>query len=115
MRLKPLGHLSTWKIGRQYSGRVPGYNPRSRPAAREIPEALLAPQPFDLAGIPIDGTATLHRHRLRRNDSGWLSLFWQTKKEVKQEDVMGRGLLLWLLGIPIPIIILIWVLGGLHG
>ena len=36
-------------------------------------------------------------------------------KEAKQEDVMGRGLLLWLLGIPIPIIILIWVLGGLHG
>jgi hypothetical protein len=58
VRLKPLGHLSTWKIGRQYSGRVPGYNPRSRPAVREIPEALLAPQPFDLAGIPIDGTAT---------------------------------------------------------
>jgi hypothetical protein len=28
---------------------------------------------------------------------------------------MGRGLLLWLLGIPIPIIILIWVLGDLHG
>jgi len=37
------------------------------------------------------------------------------RKEVKQEDVMGRGLLLWLLGIPIPIIILVWVLGGLHG
>jgi hypothetical protein len=36
-------------------------------------------------------------------------------EEVKQEDAMGRGLLLWLLGIPIPIIILIWVLGGLHG
>ena len=32
-----------------------------------------------------------------------------------KEDVMGRGLLLWLLGIPLPIIILIWVLGGLHG
>ena len=28
-------------------------------------------------------------------------------KEVKQEDVVGRGLLLWLLGIPVPIIILI--------
>jgi len=28
---------------------------------------------------------------------------------------MGRGLLLWLLGIPLPIILLIWVLGGLHG
>jgi hypothetical protein len=28
---------------------------------------------------------------------------------------MGRGLLLWLLGIPLPIILVIWVLGGLHG
>jgi hypothetical protein len=28
---------------------------------------------------------------------------------------MGRGLLLWLIGIPIPIILLIWLFGGLHG
>jgi len=28
---------------------------------------------------------------------------------------MGRGLLLWLLGIPLPIILVIWLLGGLHG
>jgi len=27
---------------------------------------------------------------------------------------MGRGILLWLLGIPLPIILLIWLLGGLH-
>jgi hypothetical protein len=27
---------------------------------------------------------------------------------------MGRGLLLWLIGIPIPIILVIWLLGGLH-
>jgi len=27
---------------------------------------------------------------------------------------MGRGLLLWLIGVPIPIIILIWLFGGLH-
>lgn len=32
-----------------------------------------------------------------------------------QEDVMGRGLLLWLIGIPLPIIFVIWLLGGLHG
>jgi len=32
----------------------------------------------------------------------------------RKEDVMGRGLLLWLLGIPLPIILLIWLLGGLH-
>ena len=25
---------------------------------------------------------------------------------------MGRGLLLWLIGIPIPIILLIWLLAG---
>jgi len=27
---------------------------------------------------------------------------------------MGRYLLLWLLGIPIPILLLIWAFGGLH-
>ena len=29
------------------------------------------------------------------------------------EDFMGRGLLLWLIGIPLPIILLIWMFGGL--
>jgi hypothetical protein len=29
-------------------------------------------------------------------------------------DIMGRYLLLWLLGIPIPILVLIWIFGGLH-
>jgi hypothetical protein len=27
---------------------------------------------------------------------------------------MGRYLLLWLLGIPLPILFLIWIFGGLH-
>jgi hypothetical protein len=27
--------------------------------------------------------------------------------------VMGRGLLLWLIGIPLPIILVIWLFGGL--
>jgi hypothetical protein len=27
---------------------------------------------------------------------------------------MGRYLLLWLLGIPLPILLLIWAFGGLH-
>jgi hypothetical protein len=31
-----------------------------------------------------------------------------------QERNMGRGALLWLIGIPIPIILLVWLLGGLH-
>jgi hypothetical protein len=28
------------------------------------------------------------------------------------ETEMGRGLLLWLLGVPIPVIILLWLLFG---
>jgi len=28
---------------------------------------------------------------------------------------MGRAALLWLIGIPLPIILIIWLLGGLHG
>jgi len=27
---------------------------------------------------------------------------------------MGKGLLLWLIGIPLPIILIIWLFGGLH-
>jgi len=27
---------------------------------------------------------------------------------------MGRYLLLWMLGIPLPILALIWIFGGLH-
>jgi len=27
---------------------------------------------------------------------------------------MGKGLLLWLIGIPIPIILIVWLLGGLN-
>jgi hypothetical protein len=30
------------------------------------------------------------------------------------EPTMGRYLLLWLLGVPIPILVLIWIFGGLH-
>jgi hypothetical protein len=30
------------------------------------------------------------------------------------EELMGRGLLLWLIGIPLPIILIIWLLGGLN-
>jgi hypothetical protein len=32
----------------------------------------------------------------------------------RSEDEMGKGLLLWLIGIPIPIILVIWLLGGLN-
>src|SRR5271169_3344937 len=41
--------------------------------------------------------------------------YFGSPKQAIQETVMGRGLLLWLIGIPLPIILLIWVFGGLHG
>jgi hypothetical protein len=28
------------------------------------------------------------------------------------EEIMGRGILLWLLGVPIPVIILLWLFFG---
>ena len=31
-----------------------------------------------------------------------------------EEPTMGRYLLLWVLGVPIPILVLIWIFGGLH-
>jgi hypothetical protein len=31
-----------------------------------------------------------------------------------ETNTMGRFVLLWLLGVPIPILVLIWALGGLH-
>ena len=31
-----------------------------------------------------------------------------------EDSTMGRYMLLWLLGVPIPILVLIWLFGGLH-
>jgi hypothetical protein len=41
------------------------------------------------------------------------SRYWESKNKI-EERTMGRGLLLWLIGIPLPIILVIWLLGGLH-
>jgi hypothetical protein len=32
--------------------------------------------------------------------------------EELMEEIMGRGILLWLLGVPIPVIILLWLFFG---
>jgi hypothetical protein len=36
------------------------------------------------------------------------------ERERKRRKPMGRYALLWLLGVPIPILLLIWAFGGLH-
>jgi len=33
-------------------------------------------------------------------------------REEYMEEIMGRGILLWLLGVPIPVIILLWLFFG---
>ena len=50
--------------------------------------------------FPIHGTFWKHEHSSSRECDGG--------------NAMGRYLLLWLLGIPLPILILIWAIGGLH-
>jgi hypothetical protein len=35
-------------------------------------------------------------------------------REQREQTTMGRYLLLFLLGVPLPILVLIWLLGGLH-
>jgi hypothetical protein len=44
----------------------------------------------------------------------WPNLASYTGDHSLRETFMGRYLLLWLLGVPIPILILIWAFGGLH-
>jgi hypothetical protein len=35
-------------------------------------------------------------------------------RSTERSALMGKGLLLWLIGIPIPIILLLWIFGFLH-
>jgi len=39
---------------------------------------------------------------------------WKCSSNAYGANDMGRYLLLWLLGVPLPILLLIWVFGGLH-
>jgi hypothetical protein len=58
---------------------------------------------------------TSYRVRIGPEPTRTLGRYPHSPDEATQEEIMGRGLLLWLIGIPLPIILLIWVFGGLHG
>jgi hypothetical protein len=60
------------------------------------------------AGSKIFARATESNGRFRRYQSD-ADCF-----DERQEFDMGRYLLLWLIGVPLPILFLIWVFGGLH-
>ena len=36
------------------------------------------------------------------------------RHDVTQGGIMGKGLILWLLGVPVSVILLLWFLGFLH-
>jgi hypothetical protein len=58
--------------------------------------------------------ATASREPVRRRNHPQDGAFIRLDKANPVETGnMGRGLLLWLLGIPLPIILVIWLLGGL--
>lgn len=37
---------------------------------------------------------------------------YRSELDFKEAETMGRGILLWLLGVPIPVIILLWLFFG---
>jgi hypothetical protein len=53
------------------------------------------------------------RCRSPQNAVGTRASRWRCPcKREHQEETMGRGILLWLLGVPIPVIILLWLFFG---
>lgn len=86
-------------------------------------ETTRAPFPGDEFTSRWSGSVQIRHHdqRFHRSVSRWLR--WMElksrrdvglgSKQTRRRQAMGRGLLLWLIGIPIPIILLIWLFGGL--
>lgn len=74
---------------------------RSRPMARDNARPLHS----------FRFTALLHFEAMC---SGTLARRSEFSPANREEPTMGRYMLLWLLGVPIPILVLIWIFGGLH-
>ena len=67
--------------------------------------------------MPRQDRREIHRLLSKRGNFGIGSAFSRCTSfggKSEKEKTMGRGLLLWLIGIPLPIILLIWLFGGLH-
>jgi hypothetical protein len=74
-------------------GEDPGGPPYAVHKAASVAHSDMGGTADDVARCRVDG-----RHRCRSSI---------------RRLTMGRGLLLWLIGIPLPIILLIWLFGGL--
>jgi hypothetical protein len=52
-------------------------------------------------------------HAINRGTFSWFRRLL-VEQSTRWRNNMGKGLLLWLIGIPLPIILVIWLFGGLH-
>ena len=92
------------------------HGPRKLKLSRSVRCCASSPQPGAserLPGARPRGSVST-RGRGALVAAGTLLPSGRSSGQTKEENTMGRGLLLWLIGIPIPIILLIWLFGGLH-
>jgi hypothetical protein len=72
-----------------------------------------APEQTDNAGAERSfRCVTFGKSELTRNRTRHAGISFKPIR--KGGNAMGRYLLLWLLGVPLPILVLIWAFGGLH-
>jgi hypothetical protein len=48
-----------------------------------------------------------------REPEAWLKVS-NAQQHLQETSIMGRGLILWLVGIPLPVILILYFLGYLH-
>ena len=63
--------------------------------------------------LPQIATVAMVTVRAHLSPGGTLQAVCRYYPGNRMERAMGRGLLLWLIGIPLPIILIVWLLGGL--
>jgi hypothetical protein len=66
-----------------------------------------------LGGVDVAYRGTFHGRKGCQGDEKSPAVAARDGANLQTEAVMGRGMLLWLIGIPLPIILLIWAFGGL--
>ena len=101
------------ELSKRLQGRATTCGLRQRQSTPCPPNAVLRPNGFVDQAHDFRTFANPSAQQKSRVETVLTCKRYPTDKSL--EVVMGRGLLLWLIGIPIPIIIIIWLLGGLHG
>jgi hypothetical protein len=98
------------------------FSPHARLVSHLSAPAIACLSPFRFQALPSRGRRNIARFGFTWNDAISLGIpgaagtigNWMCCRDGRiWRLVMGRGLLLWLIGIPLPIILLVWLFGGL--